>query len=71
VLAVAMVGVQKGYQRRALLDRELLRELRTLVPEPEPGTVFVPVRVEAPASASAFDLHYLNVFGSWWSARWG
>jgi hypothetical protein len=73
VLALAMVGVQDGFSRRGRMDRELLAQVRRLMPDPAPGSVLVPVRVDPPAqppSAMRFESYYWNVVSTWWSARW-
>jgi hypothetical protein len=47
--SITMMGFQRGYQERAIQDRRELAELVALLPDPEPGSVFVPVAVEVRA----------------------
>jgi hypothetical protein len=48
--SITMMGFQRGYRERAVADRRELAEIVGLLPQPEPGSVFVPVAIEeAPA----------------------
>src|SRR5262249_13785559 len=51
-LGLAMLGVQEMYQWRARKDIELLDQLRTLAPDPVPGSVLVPALVATPAGST-------------------
>lgn len=72
--ALAMVGLQRGYQVRAARDASEVAQLKALVPSPAPATVFVPVKIEMPRisgrGSDRYDLYYWSPFQSWWSARW-
>lgn len=72
-MALALVGVQEAYRVRAAMDRDLLAQLRALVPSPAPASVLVPVHIERPACPERgrrFDEPFCGVFNSWWSATW-
>lgn len=70
-LAIAMLGVQLAYKRRAELDDRALRQLATLVPNPPSNSVFVPVAVADRAATTgfpAFDNVRPGVFETIWSS---
>ncbi len=72
-LALAMVGEQDALARRARMDREMLDQITGLMPEPAPGSVVVPVRIEAPAhppGAGVFENPYYCALSSVWDAPW-
>ncbi len=69
--ALMLVGVQWEYDRRWSRDRMELASLVRLVPDPPPGTIFVPEFVAHPAPTTGqnvFDFDRRNVFVSGWSA---
>ncbi len=48
--SVSLLGFQRLMRTRSLQDARVLRQLQQRVPEPPPGTVFVPVRHEQPGA---------------------
>lgn len=45
VFSVSQVGSQEGYRRVHAFDQSVVAQLRRIVPDPPPRTVFVPLRV--------------------------
>jgi hypothetical protein len=71
--ALMLIGAQSMFQKRAARDLAEVAALRTLVPDPEPGSVFVPVRVARPPvrpRAEGFEPWFEGAMNNWWSARW-
>lgn len=71
--AVMMVGIQGAYQRRWQMDQRQAAQLRELVPNPEPGTIFLPLRVAgrpARPESSRFDNHFISPWTTYWAAGW-
>lgn len=69
--AAGLVGWQSLFQRRSELDLGALAQLRSLVPDPPPGAVFMPLRTnDAPAATGRvlFDRARYGVFETVWSA---
>lgn len=69
-----LVGVQSMFQKRSRQDLEEVAQLRAMIPDPVPGSVFAPVRVEPPPSipgAAGFGKWFTGTMHSrWWSAQW-
>lgn len=66
---LALIGAQSFYQQRSRHDQAQVAALRALLPNPVPGTLFIPLRVEIdPRDPSADKLR--NSFGSIWSSPW-
>ena len=65
-----MVGIQHAYRERDRLDRAALAALRTLVPDPAPDSVFVPIQLEPPwpPRAYKFEGQFWTIFNSGWSS---
>jgi hypothetical protein len=69
--AITLVGIQQQYQNRSNADRSVVGQLATLIPNPPPDTIFVPVRIDATASATGmlfFDRLRPGAFETIWSA---
>jgi hypothetical protein len=67
---VSMIGIQRAYQRRAELDAHVAEQLRTTMPNPPAGTVFLPLDVvDFPTRSGTpwFDTYFVSPF--YWS--WG
>lgn len=70
--ALCLVGIQSALQSRSRLDQQQLAQLRALVPDPAPGSVFVPLQnldTATDTGVRGFDLVWLGVFESPWSAN--
>ena len=73
VMALVMVGIQRGYQARAKQDLEEVRQLTILIPDPPPSAVFAPVHIEPPAQDARdgrFENYFWSSFCSWWAGKW-
>jgi hypothetical protein len=69
--AVCMVGIQSAFRERSRLDKSQVRQLRALVPDPKPGSVFVPLHTEDAAARTGFyqfDQFAISAFATFWSA---
>lgn len=67
------IGTQAAYQSRARQDEKELDAIHQLMPDPWPGSVFVPVSIRLPADRShswRYDTLFRGAFMSTWSARW-
>ena len=67
---VSMIGIQRAYQRRTELDAHVAEQLRTTMPNPPAGTVFLPLDVVDFSTRSGtpwFDTYFVSPF--YWS--WG
>lgn len=68
---ITMVGLQKAYQLRGREDLAVMAQLKRLVPDPPPQTVFLPVRIEHwPTNTGMirFDRLRPGAFDTIWSA---
>ncbi len=68
--ALMMIGAQSMFQKRARRDREEVAALRAMIPNPDPGSVFAPLRVEQPPArprAGSFDPWFMGAMTNWWS----
>lgn len=76
VLAVMMVGIQRGYQTRWHADEQQARELVRLVPRPPKRAIFVPVRVidrplvGAAGEPNSFTRRFQAPLRSDWAGGW-
>lgn len=69
--AVMMVGVQSALRSRWLLDQRQAAELRALIPNPAPSSIFVPLGVQdraATTGRSRFDTYFFGPLERPWSA---
>ncbi len=66
---VVLVGLQSMYQRRHAADMASLQELVCRLPNPRPGTVFVPVRAVVDGASARAD-RLRNSFVSIWQSPW-
>lgn len=68
-LAILGVGFQAGFKDRDTRDRQELGRLRTAIPNPEPGSVFVTARVGLPSPPTPrtrdWDGFFRGPFVSW------
>ncbi len=68
----SLIGYQSFLQARWKLDQVQIAQLKQLVPNPPPGTIFVPMRESAIASHTGhflFDRTRIGVFETEWSAH--
>ncbi len=71
--ALILIGAQSMFQQRSRRDLAEVAALRAMVPDPEPGSVFAPMRIAPPPPrprARAFDPWFMSALNTWWSARW-
>ena len=69
-LAVSMIGLQGLYRDSTRLDRSVVEQLQALMPDPEGGTVFVPLDARAWAGRTgrpAFDRALLPAWSMFWA----
>lgn len=66
---VVLVGIQTMYQHRHAADMASLRELVERLPEPLPGTIFVPIRMKVDPAAPTSD-RLRQSFQSIWQSPW-
>jgi hypothetical protein len=68
---VMMIGIQGALRSRWLLDQRESAELRTLLPSPAPGSIFIPVQIDDRATSTGydrFDLYFCGPLERPWSA---
>lgn len=76
VMAVMMVGIQRGFQTRWHADEQQARELTRLVPRPPKRAIFVPVRVidrplvGAEGEPNSFTRRFQAPLRSDWAGGW-
>lgn len=69
--ALALMGVQAWYQSRARTDLTIAEQLRRLMPDPPPQTIFVPIRIEHSTTRTGdvlFDRLRHGAFETIWSS---
>jgi hypothetical protein len=68
---MCMIGVQSAFRTRWQLDQEQGRQLRALIPNPEPLAFFVPLDIRGTGIRTVspiFDNHFRSVFEYPWTA---
>ncbi len=71
--ALMLIGVQSMFRERARRDLAEVAALRAMIPDPDPGSVFVPLQVQEPPvrpAARGFHPWFQGAMNNWWSARW-
>jgi hypothetical protein len=71
--ALCLVGVQRATRTRWLMDLDESAQLRALVPNPAPGTLFLPVRITrraADTGSASFDERFSGVWSVPWATMW-